>query len=187
MSRAYSFLLDFLGFFWVFFQFSKFMANLQALETILRLQILTQLDQFFLHITRLVLSFVKVLGKAKEEEKNKLQWLPFFLFLFEMKILLFGFSLIQNITSFKLTPLSQWGDYPQNKQNQRHNNPQKGLFKLLKKEKQLQSTSMAFYSLDAFWPHSLLKCLITFLLVQNHFFPRKPIILVSQHTQHLNT
>jgi hypothetical protein len=49
---------------------------------------------------------VKVLGKAKEEEKNKLQWLPFFLFLFEMKILLFGFSLIQNITSFKLTPLS---------------------------------------------------------------------------------
>jgi hypothetical protein len=49
---------------------------------------------------------VKVLGKSKEEEKNKLHWPPFSLFLFEMKILLFGFSLIQNITSFNLAPLS---------------------------------------------------------------------------------
>jgi hypothetical protein len=49
---------------------------------------------------------MEVLGKGKEEEKNKLHWPPFFLFLFEMRILLFGFSLIQNITSFNLTPLS---------------------------------------------------------------------------------
>jgi hypothetical protein len=47
---------------------------------------------------------VKVLGKGKEEEKNKLHWPLFFLFLFEIKILLFAFSLIQNITSFKLNP-----------------------------------------------------------------------------------